>query len=76
MLQLYGYNAYLIVGRDKAALIDTVKRGFEDQLLSNIEKVVGGRDKRIDIVVVNHVEPDHTGALPKIVERFSPEIGL
>ena len=54
------YNAYLIMD-EKITLIDTVKRGFEDELLSRVSSVISPAD--IDIIVSNHAEPDHAGAL-------------
>ncbi|TLM68193.1 MAG: FprA family A-type flavoprotein [Deltaproteobacteria bacterium] len=61
------YNAYLVRGRDKTALIDTVKEPFTDELLAKLE-AAGGLDK-IDLVVVNHTEPDHSGALRHLLAR-------
>ena len=59
------YNAYLI--RDeKTALIDTVKCNFAEELARNIEELVS-LDK-IDYIIVNHVEMDHSGSLPEIVK--------
>jgi len=63
------YNSYLI--RDeKVALIDTVKRGFSNEFLANLEEVVDPAE--IDYIVVNHAEPDHSGALP-LVRRLAPQ---
>jgi flavorubredoxin len=56
------YNAYLVVGKDKKALIDTVNPGFEKELEEKIRKVVDPSE--IDYVVMNHAEPDHAGAIP------------
>lgn len=59
------YNAYLI--RDeKTALIDTVKYPFAGELARNIEELTS-LDK-IDYIIVNHVEMDHSGGLPEIVK--------
>lgn len=57
------YNAYLVRGREKTALVETVKHGFEAALLDGI------RDTAIEYVVVNHTEPDHAGALAAVLER-------
>ena len=57
------YNAYLIRGGEKTALIDTVDPSKEFELISNIVKL--GVD-RIDYVVINHAEQDHSGTLPRI----------
>jgi flavorubredoxin len=61
------YNAYLIVGEEKTALVDAVKAPFAREMLSRIESVLD--PSRIDYIVVNHVEMDHSGALPMILER-------
>ena len=58
------YNAYLI--RDqKTALIDTVKAPFAERLLANIAALADL--SRVDYVVCNHAEPDHAGALPRVM---------
>lgn len=64
------YNAYLI--RDeKVTLFDTVKAEYAGKLLCNIAHLVKPGD--IDYIVVNHVEMDHSGALPEIVAKTHPE---
>lgn len=62
------YNAYLIVD-DKVALIDTVKKGFGPDLLAHISEIVP--PQRIDYLIVNHVEPDHSGSVPDVL-RAAP----
>jgi len=62
------YNAYLVVGADKIALVDTVKLAFVPELLERIVEVVP-LDK-IDYIVVNHVEPDHNGGLVAVMEAM------
>ncbi|MCX6573583.1 MAG: FprA family A-type flavoprotein, partial [Candidatus Aminicenantes bacterium] len=59
------YNAYLVSGRDKIALIDTVEPQMLHVLKSYLEDV-----PRIDYVVSNHTEQDHSGSLPWILERY------
>ncbi len=61
------YNAYLIRGSEKTALIDTVDPAKGDELLRNLKEV--GIDK-IDYVVSNHAEQDHSGSIPKILELY------
>jgi len=61
------YNAYLIVD-EKIALIDTVKAPFAGEMLSRIERVVPLES--IDYLVSNHVEMDHSGAMPLALERM------
>ena len=55
------YNAYLIVD-EKIALVDTVKAPFFNEMLERIEEIV--KPEEIDYVISNHVEIDHSGALP------------
>ena len=59
------YNAYLILD-DKVALVDTVLGSFSDELIANIRQVVPV--EKIDYVIANHVETDHSGALPSIMK--------
>lgn len=61
------YNAYLVKG-EKTALIETVKAGFEEQLLGRLEGLVNPED--VDYIVLNHTEPDHSGALGRLLERM------
>ncbi len=65
------YNAYLVLD-EKITLFDTVKKPFVGDLLHNLIKVLGDPEK-IDYLVVNHVEMDHSGALPEIIERVKPQ---
>ena len=64
------YNAFLIVD-EKITLIDTVKAPFADELLARISSVID--PAKIDYVVSNHSEPDHSGSLPRILEAVNPE---
>lgn len=64
------YNAFLVVD-DKITLFDTVKHSHKGELLRNISKIVD--PEKIDYIVVNHVEMDHSGSLPEIVELVKPE---
>lgn len=57
------YNAYLVVGK-RIALIDSAKSHYAEELLHNIAQVVD--PARLDYLVVNHMEPDHSGALPRL----------
>ena len=59
------YNAYLIEGSDKTALLDTVDPHMADTLMSQLDNV-----KKIDYVVVNHAEQDHSGTLPQVLENY------
>ena len=58
------YNAYLIVD-EKIALIDTVKAPFAAELLERVREIID--PARIDYLVSNHVEMDHSGAIPAVI---------
>jgi len=59
------YNAYLIVD-EKVVLVDTVKHYLYQEMLERIKDVID--PSQIDYIVSNHVEMDHSGSLPKIME--------
>jgi flavorubredoxin len=59
------YNAYLI-SDEKTALVDTVKHTFSSELLRNIGEIVD--PEKIDYIIVNHVEMDHSSSLPVIAK--------
>lgn len=63
------YNAYLIID-EKVVLVDTVLGSFSDELIQNIKQVIAL--EKIDYVIANHVETDHSGALPEIM-RLCPK---
>ena len=63
------YNAFLIVD-EKITLIDTVKAGFCGELLERIATVVD--PAKIDYIISNHAEPDHSGALPEVIAAVRP----
>jgi flavorubredoxin len=64
------YNAFLVVD-EKITLIDSVKKEFGDQLIENISAVVDPR--RIDCVVSNHTELDHSGSLARVMHRVGED---
>jgi flavodoxin len=64
------YNSYLIVD-DKVALIDTVDLAFFPQFLDNIREVIG--DRPIDYIVINHMEPDHSGSM-SLMRKYYPNV--
>ena len=66
------YNAYLILDERKV-LVDTVWEPFQDQLIENIREVMDPAD--IDIVVANHSEMDHSGALSAVM-RHAPRASV
>lgn len=64
------YNAYLILA-EKIVLVDTVKRPFYKQLMSRIASVVD--PGKIDYIISNHSEMDHSGCLPEAIAAIKPE---
>jgi len=61
------YNAYLVNGSEKTALIDTVDPTKESELLTNLRKI---EVEKIDYVIANHAEQDHSGAIPSILSAY------
>jgi flavorubredoxin len=61
------YNSYLIKGSEKTALIDTVDPTMRDVLLNNLDQL---NVKRIDYVIFNHAEPDHSGSIAAVLARY------
>jgi flavorubredoxin len=64
------YNAYLILA-DKITLIDTVKAPFKEEMLSRISSVI--EPQKIDYIVSNHSEMDHSGSLKAVIDEIKPE---
>ncbi len=64
------YNAFLVID-EKITLIDTVKAPFVDEMLARIRSVV--EPEKIDYIISNHAEPDHSGALPATIAAVKPE---
>ncbi|KAF0092427.1 MAG: flavoprotein [Fusobacteria bacterium] len=61
------YNSYLVKGSEKTVIIDTVKDTFLEEYLKNIEELT--TFDKIDYIVLNHAEPDHSGSLQKVLEK-------
>jgi flavorubredoxin len=61
------YNAFLIVD-EKIALIDAVKKEFADELIENISRIID--PSKIDMVISNHTEMDHSGGLARVMHRI------
>ena len=61
------YNSYLVIG-EKIALIDTVEEAFGSRLFENIREVIG--ERKIDYLVVNHMEPDHSSSIAALRLRY------
>lgn len=64
------YNSYLIVD-EKVALIDTIEISFLNHFLDKIRNILG--DRPIDYLIINHMEPDHSGAI-EVIKQLYPEI--
>ncbi|MDR3254219.1 MAG: FprA family A-type flavoprotein [Synergistaceae bacterium] len=64
------YNSYFI-NDDKTALIDTVKSSFMDDFIYRLGRLLG--ERQLDYVIVNHVEPDHSGSLG-LIRRLYPGV--
>jgi flavorubredoxin len=61
------YNSYLIVGSEKTALIDSVDPDKSDVLFSHLDRI--GLEK-LDYIVSNHCEQDHSGAIPAVLAKY------
>ncbi len=64
------YNAFLIID-EKITLVDTVKKPYQSELMHRIRNIID--PEKIDYLVVNHVEMDHSGSLPAVIEEIKPE---
>lgn len=62
------YNSYLVKGSEKTALIDTMYPPMSDEFLKNLG------DVKIDYIIANHGEQDHSGTLPKLIEKYPDAI--
>lgn len=67
------YNSYLIVD-EKIALVDTAEEGQSGEFIRKIQSIIGP-DRKLDYLIVNHMEPDHSG-LMKIIFDFYPDIQI
>src|SRR5487761_1999673 len=61
------YNSYCVRGTNGVAVIDTVKESHADEFFTHLEQVT--RYDEISTIVLNHLEPDHSGALPELMRR-------
>jgi flavorubredoxin len=59
------YNAYLIIDK-KIALVDTVHHGFAAEMIEKIKEIID--PSKIDYIIANHVESDHSGAIKEILQ--------
>lgn len=67
------YNAYLVKGSAKTALVDTAKATFQDDYIAKLDQLTQGT--KIDYLFMNHTEPDHAGSIARLLE-IHPEITL
>ena len=67
------YNSYLIADDEAVALVDTVDVAFFAEYLAKIRAVIG--DRTINYLIINHMEPDHSGAIA-LIKKYYPEIKL
>jgi len=63
------YNAYLVLD-EKTALVDGCRDGFGPEMLERVRGCCEGRP--VDYMVINHIEPDHSGAIPWLLEQLTP----
>jgi flavorubredoxin len=61
------YNAYLIEGDRKTALLDSVEPALVKELFANLDEL---GVKQLDYVICHHAEQDHSGSIPALLERF------
>ena len=66
------YNAY-VIDDEKTCLIDTVESDFFLPFLENLRQVIG--DRPLDYVVINHMEPDHSGSLA-LLRQYYPDVKI
>lgn len=67
------YNSYLIADQECVALVDTVDVAFFEVYLKKIRAVIG--DRKIDYLIINHMEPDHSGSI-SLIKKYYPDIVL
>jgi len=60
------YNAYLVQGSEKTALLDTVDPSKAEELLEQLKNM-----PRIDYIIAHHAEQDHSGSLPMVLEKYA-----
>ena len=61
------YNAYLIRGSERTALVETAKEGFLEEYLANIGQIIPF--EQVDYLIINHTEPDHAGIITELLSR-------
>jgi len=66
------YNSYIVKGRQKNALIDTIQPGFESELSGKIDQILGSHD--LHYIIMNHAEPDHAGSIPYFLAKSNAQL--
>ncbi|MCL2562808.1 MAG: FprA family A-type flavoprotein [Oscillospiraceae bacterium] len=66
------YNAYLLLD-EKTVLFDTVDKAVEDRFFENVTEGLNGRT--LDYLIIQHMEPDHTAAIPRLADKY-PDMKL
>jgi flavorubredoxin len=64
------YNAYVIFGAEKTALVDASHEKFRGLFMKALAAELGARGRSLDYVVVSHTEPDHSGLVPDVVAAY------
>jgi flavorubredoxin len=59
------YNAYLVRGSEKTALVDTVDPSMAGVLMSHLDDV-----EQVDLIIAQHAEQDHSGSIPIVLEKY------
>jgi len=59
------YNAYMVEGSEKTALLDTVDPPMAEELMAQLDGV-----SKIDLIISHHAEQDHSGTIPRVLDRF------
>ncbi|MDR3315541.1 MAG: MBL fold metallo-hydrolase, partial [Coriobacteriales bacterium] len=67
------YNSYVVLGSEKIALIDSSHLSFCEPYFDNLDRALEGRTP--DYLVMNHTEPDHSGTVAALLERY-PELTI
>lgn len=67
------YNSYLVYGSEKTALVDAVHKDYLDYFLSNLKAI--GKEVKIDYLIMNHNEPDHSGAIAELL-KVMPDLTI
>ncbi len=68
------YNAYLLKTPEGAMLFDTVKEDYADSFLEALFSLVAPQE--IKHIVIHHMEPDHSGALPAVLQKVDPQVNV